>query len=103
MKPIAVVVGLAVLVGLWIADLSTTMMTLITVVWVIGLFAYVWVTSRRYEREGRLITLENSAYSHSWRDRSPTIGTPGGYRYADDDYDPDSADSGGGDEATKQS
>ena len=92
MKLIAVVVGLVVLVAFWIADLSATMVTLISVVWVIGLFGWVWVSGERRRRAGYIDTLENSAYSYSWRDRSPTIGTPGGYRYADDDYDGDADD-----------
>jgi len=92
-KLIAVVVGLVVLVAFWIADLSATMVTLISVVWVIGLFGWAWVSGERRRRAGYIDTLENSAYSYSWRDRSPTIGTPGGYHYTDDDDD----DDGGGD------
>jgi hypothetical protein len=100
-KIVAVVVGLAVLVGLWTVDVSDTVMTVITVAWVTGLFGWAWVTGKQRQRDGYISNLDNSAYSYSWRDRSPSIGNPGGYRYADADYDADvsasGADGGGGD------
>ena len=99
-KIVAVVIGLAVLVGLWTVDVSDTVMTVITVAWATGLFGWAWVTGKQRQRDGYISNLDTSAYSYSWRDRSPSIGNPGGYRYADADYDPDadgdSGEDGGG-------
>lgn len=95
-KIVAVVVGLAVLVALWTVDVSDTVMAAISAAWVIGLFGWAWVTGQRRQRDGYIDNLDNSAYSYSWRDRSPSIGRRGGYRYADSGGG-DSGDSGGGD------
>ncbi len=94
-KIVAVVVGLAVLVFLWTVEISDTVMVVITVAWAGGFFGWAWVTGARRQREGYISNLDSSAYSYSWRDRSPSIGNPGGYRYADADYDPDADDGGG--------
>jgi hypothetical protein len=96
-KIVAVVVGLAVLVALWTVDVSDTVMVVITVAWVAGLFGWAWITGNQRQRDGYISNVNNSAYSYNWRD-SPSIGNPGGYRYADPDYDPDAdpdADGGG--------
>ena len=69
-------------------------MVVIIVAWAGGFFGWAWVTGARRQREGYISNLDSSAYSDSWRDRSPSIGNPGGY-HADADYDLDADDGGG--------